>query len=82
MVVADDLLSILVCPESKAALIYFPRGESNDDEAEGFLFCAESRLRYRVDGGIPVMLIDDARRVDEAESKRLVALAGELGLGQ
>jgi uncharacterized protein YbaR (Trm112 family) len=80
MVVADELLAILVCPESKATLIYFPKGESNDDESAGFLFCPDSRMRYRVDNGIPVMLIDDAERVDDNESKRLIELAGTLGL--
>lgn len=80
MVVAAELLSILVCPESKARLIYFAAGESGDDESSAFLFCPESRLRYRVEDGIPVMLIDAAERVDEAESKRLVDRARELGL--
>jgi uncharacterized protein len=80
MELAQDLLDILVCPESKQALIYFPQGESGDDPASACLLCPASRLLYRVDDGIPVMLIEEARRLDEAETARLVARARELGL--
>jgi len=61
------LLEILVCPESKQPLLYF--------ESEGFLFCPQSRLKYRIEDDIPVMLIEEAERVDEAEAARLVARA-------
>jgi uncharacterized protein YbaR (Trm112 family) len=61
------LLEILVCPESKKPLLYF--------EAEGFLFCPESRLKYRIEDDIPVMLIEEAERVSEAEASNLVARA-------
>lgn len=59
------LLEILVCPESKKPLVYF--------EAENFLFCPESRLRYRIEDDIPVMLIEEAERVSEAEAQALMA---------
>lgn len=61
------LLEILVCPESKRPLLYF--------EEEGFLFCPESRLRYRVEDGIPVMLIDEAERLDPGSATELVERA-------
>ena len=61
------LLEILVCPESKKPLLYF--------ESEGFLFCPESRLKYRIEDDIPVMLIEEAERVTEAEAADLVARA-------
>lgn len=59
------LLEILVCPESKKPLVYF--------ETENFLFCPESRLKYRIEDDIPVMLIEEAERVSEAEANALMA---------
>lgn len=72
MPLSQDLLDILVCSESKKPLIYFPD--------ESFLFCPDSRLKYRIEEGIPNMLLDDAERVDEAEAKRLIADAKQRGL--
>ncbi len=70
MALDPELLEILVCPESKKPLLYFP-----DD---GFLFCPDSRLKYRVEDDIPVMLVDEAERLDEAAADALVARAAEL----
>ena len=61
------LLEILVCPESKKPLLYF--------EKEGFLFCPESRLKYRIEDDIPVMLVEEAERLDEAAAAALVERA-------
>ena len=66
------LREILVCPESKKPLVFY--------EAEGFLLCPPSRLRYRIDDGIPVLLIEEAERLDEAECARLLADAAGRGL--
>ena len=62
-----ELLEILVCPESKEPLVYF--------EEEGFLFCPASRLRYRIEDGIPVMLIEEAERLDEEAARALMERA-------
>ena len=53
------LLTILVCPVSKAPLEYH---EESDE-----LFCKASGLAYPVRDGIPVMLEEEARQltVDE-----------------
>ena len=53
--VAPELLEILVCPACRSALA----------EHEGSLQCLnpECRLRYRVDDGIPIMLIEEAEEV-------------------
>lgn len=72
MALDPELLDILACPESKAPLIYF--------EAEGFLFCPKSRLKYPIQDGIPVMLIDEAERLDDAASGKLLADAKARGL--
>ena len=92
MALSQDLLAILRCSESKKELIYFPRGTHSagdvSDAAAGeqgddapFLFCPASRLRYPIaENDLPVMLVEEATRVDDAEAARLVAAARELGL--
>jgi uncharacterized protein YbaR (Trm112 family) len=72
--------AIIVCPKSKQAMIYFPRGEADREEADGFLLCPASRLRYRIDGGVPALLVEEATELAAPEVARLVARAKELGL--
>ncbi len=62
-----ELLEILVCPESKQPLVYF--------EEDEFLFCPESRLKYRVEDSIPVMLIEEAERLSEDDARALMERA-------
>jgi uncharacterized protein len=50
---SQDLLDILVCPKCKGDLAAEPTS----------LRCDVCHLRYRVDDGIPVMLIDEAEAV-------------------
>ncbi|HEU0034661.1 MAG TPA: Trm112 family protein [Kofleriaceae bacterium] len=78
--IADALLELLVCPKSKGPLIYFPRGEKNQDLADGFLLAPGARLKYRITDGVPVMLVDEAEEVPADAVKKLVALARELQL--
>jgi uncharacterized protein YbaR (Trm112 family) len=79
MALSPEFLAVLRCPESKDELIYFPEGEGN--QAGAFLFCPTSRLRYRIEEpDLPIMLIEEAERVSEDETRRLVARARELGL--
>jgi uncharacterized protein YbaR (Trm112 family) len=61
-------LALLVCPESKQPLVYVPAGVAGPAES---LFCPASRLRYRIDDGIPILLIVEAERLDEEEAERL-----------
>ena len=56
------LLSILVCPVSKAPLEY--------NEANQELICRASGLAYPIDEGIPVMLEARARQLDTDEKLR------------
>jgi uncharacterized protein YbaR (Trm112 family) len=72
MALPADLLSILRCPESRQPLVYF--------EAEGFLLCPASKRKYRIEDGIPVMLVDEAEKLGDAECERLVAEARRRGL--
>lgn len=53
------LLSILVCPVSKAPVDY--------DEEKNELICKASGLAYPVRDGIPVMLENEARELSAEE---------------
>lgn len=53
------LLDILVCPVSKAPLVW--HADRNE------LWCKASRLAYPVRDGIPVMLEEEARTLTEDE---------------
>ena len=53
------LLSILVCPVTKAPLVY--------DEDKQELVCKASGLAYPVRDGIPVMLEEEARLLNTEE---------------
>jgi uncharacterized protein len=57
------LLEILVCPLTKASLRY--------DRAAQELISLEAGLAYPIRDGIPIMLVDEARHLDEAEKARL-----------
>ena len=76
----NELLEVLVCPKSKQPLIYFPRGEADRDEADGFLLCPDSRLRYPIRDGVPVMLVDEATALAPAAIEALIGRAHALGL--
>lgn len=77
---AESLVEILVCPRTKQPLIYFPKGEANQTEAEGFLVAPGPRLRYRIEDGVPVLLAEEAEELSAEAITRLVARAKELGL--
>ena len=63
MALDPALLSILACPEDKGPLYYL--------EDEDVLFNPRLQRVYEIRDGIPVMLIDEARTVDDAEQARL-----------
>lgn len=66
------LLEILACPEDKGPLFYF--------EDEAILFNPRLARTYRIDEGIPVMLIDEATSIDQGEVDRLIAKADAEGI--
>jgi uncharacterized protein len=57
MALDGKLLAILACPKCKGGLDY------KDDPKEESLTCNKCRLRYKVDDGIPIMLIDEAEKI-------------------
>jgi uncharacterized protein YbaR (Trm112 family) len=61
------LREILVCPQDRGPLLFV-------DDA---LYNPRLRRKYRIDDGIPVLLIDEAVAVDDDEHERLVAAAGQ-----
>ena len=66
------LLEILACPADKGPLLYFAD--------EQLLYNPRLRLAYRVDDGIPVMLVDEAAEADDREHDRLLAKADAEGV--
>jgi uncharacterized protein YbaR (Trm112 family) len=66
------LLEILACPEDKGPLLYFA------DEQR--LYNPRLQRSYEVRDGIPVMLIEEASAVDDAEHTRLMAKADADGI--
>ena len=66
-VIDARLLEILACPEDKGPLLLI-----GDDT----LYNERLRRAYRIDDGIPVLLVDEARAVDETEHAELLAKAG------
>lgn len=61
------LLEILVCPLTKGPLRY----DADRDE----LVSDRARLAYPIRDGIPIMLVDEARPLDDAESQAAATLA-------
>ena len=61
------LIEVLACPEDKGSLLYFPD--------ENFLYNPRLHRRYDIRDDIPIMLIDQATSVDNAEHERLMAKA-------
>ena len=66
------LLEILACPQDKGPLLFIAD--------EDCLYNPRLRVRYSVRDNIPVMLVDEADRVDEAENDRLIAKVAAEGL--
>jgi len=66
------LLEILACPEDKGPLLYFAD--------EDTLYNPRLHRRYVIRDDIPIMLVDEAEAVDDAEHDRLVAKAAAEGI--
>jgi uncharacterized protein YbaR (Trm112 family) len=72
MALDQQLLDILACPEDKGPLLYF--------ESEDSLYNPRLKRRYAIKDDIPIMLIDEAESVDDAEHARLLAKAEAEGI--
>lgn len=59
----EKLLAILVCPADRGPLVH----------VGDVLYNPRLRRAYRIEDGIPVLLVDEARDVDDDEHARLTA---------
>ncbi len=64
MTLDRQLLEILACPEDKGPLYYLAD--------EDLLYNPRLQRRYEVRDDIPVMLVDEAVTVDDAEHERIL----------
>ena len=72
MALDPQLLEILACPEDKGPLLYF-----QDEDA---LYNARLKRKYSIKDDIPIMLIDEAETVSDAEHGRLLTKADAQGI--
>ena len=66
MTLDSALLAILACPEDKRPLYYI--------ESESVLYNPRLKRTYEIRDGIPVMLVEEATTLTDAENDRLTAL--------
>lgn len=57
MPIDKELLDILACPKCKGELIL--------EEGDTGLICTKCKLKYPIEDDIPIMLIDEAIKIDE-----------------
>lgn len=62
----DKLLKILVCPADRGSLVL----------VDDVLYNPRLHKAYRIEDGVPVLLIDEAVEVGPEEHERLMAQAG------
>jgi uncharacterized protein YbaR (Trm112 family) len=68
-VIDETLLSILVCPADRGPLVLV-----SGDDAE-LLYNPRLRRAYRIEDGIPVLLVNEATEVGDDEHAQLMARA-------
>jgi len=67
VVLDEKLLGILVCPQDRGPLTLV------DSTRQEFLYNPRLRRAYRIEDGIPVLLVDEAIAVtDDAEHQRML----------
>ena len=60
--VSKELLKILVCPKCLGKLQY--------EKTKKELICFKCLLAYRIEDDIPVMLIDEAKKISKPSKKK------------
>lgn len=66
--IKKELLDILCCPKTKADLVLDGETLVSTDK--------ETRLRYRIENDIPVMLIEEAEELDLETWKEIMKVHG------
>ena len=69
----QDLFDLLVCPQARTALKFVGGRLVSTDPA--------TRRAYRVDAGIPVMLIEESTVLSEGDWRQVMDQAGPIGGG-
>ena len=72
MALDPTLLDILACPEDRGPLYYL--------EDEQSLYNPRLHRRYEIRDDIPILLIDEAVSVDDAEHERIMAKVAADGI--
>jgi uncharacterized protein YbaR (Trm112 family) len=77
----EKLLSILVCPQDRGPLLFVADERLREEHGTSeFLYNPRLRRAYRIEDGIPVLLIDEAITVaDDAEHQRMLDRSGQSG---
>lgn len=70
MALQQDLIEILCCPKTKAPIVVDGNRIVSTD--------AETRLCYRIEDDIPVMLIEEATTLEEQEWQQIMKKHGKL----
>ncbi|MBZ0263857.1 hypothetical protein K8I28_04240 [bacterium] len=70
MAISPEILSILACPESKAAVVLEGQFLISTD--------ADTRRRYRIEDNIPVMLIEESEVLPEEEWRKIMVKHGKV----
>jgi uncharacterized protein YbaR (Trm112 family) len=60
--ISKELLEILACPKCKGPVVL--------TEKDDGLVCNSCRLLYEIRDGIPVMLIDEAKKLEEGNNDK------------
>ncbi len=60
--ISEELLAILACPKCKGEVVL--------DEKLGGLVCHKCALFYEIRDGIPIMLIDEAKPLEEVKKEK------------
>lgn len=75
MALDAQLLAILACPLDRGSLVYVPAADGRAD----VLYNPRLYRVYPIEDGIPVLLIDESREVEEDEHEELLARANKSG---
>ena len=69
-VLAPELVAVMVCPKSKQAVVTISRAaRPTATRRDAFLLYPASRLRYRIDDGVRVFLIEEATELPAPGSR-------------
>ncbi len=66
MSLSSMLVSLIVCPDDKESLWYV--------DSEDFLYNPRLKRKYKIEGDIPILLIDESTIVDDDEDARIRSL--------